>query len=143
MEDNWIPHLRQLPVFHTISRGWILFRVKTKEERKILLENNWKWGPLRFILKKWNVDFEANKEPHNIQKIWSILPGLPMMFWKKEILEAIGGKIGKFIGLEENWEKNVDRICDKILIEVELRDGLFEEILLELQGISWKQRLDY
>ena len=56
------------------------------------------------ILKKWKVDFEADKEPQNVQQFWAILPGLLMMFWHKEILEAIGGKIGKFISLEENWE---------------------------------------
>ena len=55
-----------------------------------------------------------------------------MMFWKKEILEAIGGKIGKFIAMEENWEQKIDKICTKILIEVNLRHRLFKEI------DSWK-----
>ena len=75
--------------------------------------------------------------------MWAILPSLPIMFWKKEFLEAIGGKIGKFIALEENWEQKVDRRCAKILIEVDLCDGLFEEILLELHRSLWWKRLDY
>ena len=58
-------------------------------------------------------------------------------------MEAIGGKIGKFISLEENSEQKVDERCVKILIKVDLQDGLYEEILLELHGSSWKQRLDY
>ena len=33
MQENWSPHLRQLPVFHILSRGWIFFRVKTEVER--------------------------------------------------------------------------------------------------------------
>ena len=61
-----------------------------------------------------------------------------MMFWKKEILEAIGGKIGKFVALEEKWEKKVDRRCEKILIKVDLCNGLFEEIQLELHGSLWQ-----
>ena len=97
-----------------------MFCVKMEAERQILLENNWQWGPSGFILKKWNVDFEAIKEPQNIQKISAILPGLPMMFWKKEILEAIGDKLGKFVSLEEEWEKKVDIRCAKVLIEVAL-----------------------
>ena len=66
-----------------------------------------------------------------------------MMFWQKEIMEAIGSKIGKFIALEEGWEQKVDRRSARILIEVDLRDGLYEEIHLELHGSKWWQRLDY
>ena len=66
-------------------------------------------GALWDDTKKWKVDFEADREPQNVQKVREILPGLPMMFWKKEILEAIGGKIGKFIVPEENWEQKVDK----------------------------------
>ena len=135
--------MQHLPVFHILSHRWILFRVKTEEERQKLLNNSWQWGPFRLILKKWKVDFEANKEPQNVQQVWAILLGLPMMFWKKGILEAIGGKIGKFIALEENWEQKVDRRCAKILIKVDLHAGSFEEILLELHETSWRKRLDY
>ena len=72
------------------------------------------------------MDFDANKEAQNVQKIWAILPGLLMMFWNKEIMEAIGDKIGQFVALEEGWENKVDRRCTKILIEVDLCDGLYE-----------------
>ena len=94
-------------MFHILSRGWILFHVMTKVERQILLDNNWKWGPSGLILKNWSVDFDANREPQNVQNIWAIFPGLPIMFWKKEIMKAIGDKIGKFVALEEEWEQKV------------------------------------
>ena len=55
-------------------------------------------------------------------------------------MEAIGQKIGKFVALEENWEQKVDRRCAKILIEVDLHDGLFEEIQLDIHGSLWRQR---
>ena len=40
-----------------------MFRVKTEAKRQLLLENNWKRGPLGLILKNWSVDFDANREP--------------------------------------------------------------------------------
>ena len=83
------------------------------------------------------MDFDANREPQNVEKIWAILPRLPMMFWKKEILEAIGDKISKFVALEEEWEQKVDRRCAKILIKVDLHDGMYEGINLELHGSLW------
>ena len=52
-------------------------------------------------------------------------------------MEAIGDKIGKFVALEEGWEKKVDRRCTKILIEVDLCDGLYEGIHLEPHGNLW------
>ena len=102
-----------------------MFRVKTEAKRQLLLEINWQWRPSGLILKNWNVDIDANREPQNVQKIWAILLGIPMMFSKKEILEAIRDKISKFVALEEEWEQKVDRRCAKVLIRVELRDGLF------------------
>ena len=66
-----------------------------------MLNNNWKWWPSGLILNNWSVEFDANREPQNMQKLWAILPRLPMMFWKREIMEEIGYKIGKFVALEE------------------------------------------
>ena len=74
MEENWNPHLRQLPMFH------ILLRVKIEVERQLLLRKNWQWGPSKLILKNWSIEFDVNREPRNVQKILAILPGLPMMF---------------------------------------------------------------
>ena len=55
-----------------------------------------------------------------------------MIFWKKPVLEAIRDKLGRFISLEENWDTKTDRRCAKILVEMDLRDGLYEEIKLWL-----------
>ena len=96
--------MQQLLAFHILFHGWIMFRVKTEEEIQKLLNKSWQWGPAGMILKKWKLDFEANREPWNVQQLWAILTGLSLLFWKKEILEAIGGKIGKFIALEEKYE---------------------------------------
>ena len=58
-------------------------------------------------------------------------------------MEAIGDKIRKFVALEEGWEQKVERRCTKILIEFDLREGLYEEIHMELHGSMWRQRLYY
>ena len=66
-----------------------------------------------------------------------------MVFWKQHILEAIGNKIGKFIKLKEDWEDKINRRCARILIELEMRDDLYEKIVIKMNGSSWTQRLDY
>ena len=113
------------------------------EDHSVLLNQNWHWGPSGLILKKWTIDFNAYKEPQNIQKVWVILPGLPVVFWQQKILEAIGNIIGNFVDLEEDWESKLDRRCTKILVELDLRNGLFEELKIVMHGSSWWQLLDY
>ena len=55
-----------------------------------------------------------------------------MIFWQKLVLEAIRDKLGRLISLEENWDKMIDRLLEKILVELDLRDGLYKEIKLEM-----------
>ena len=72
------------------------------EDNSNILNQNRSWGPSGLILRKWVVDFNAYKEPHNVQKIWVILRGISMFFWKPNIFEAIGNRLWKFITLEDN-----------------------------------------
>ena len=53
-------------------------------------------------------------------------------------MEEIGRKISKFIALEDGWEQKVDRRGVRILIEVDLRDVLYDKIHLELHGSMWR-----
>ena len=57
-----------------------------------------------------------------------------MVFWQQHILESIGNKIGKFIKLEDNWAYKVDRRCARILVELDVREGLFKEIIIKMHG---------
>ena len=66
-----------------------------------------------------------------------------MVFWQKHVLEATGNKLGKFIRLEDEWETKVDRRCTRILVEMDIREGLFEELLIVMHGSVWSQCLDY
>ena len=83
------------------------------------------------------VDFNVYRTPHNVEQIWVIVPGLPMVFWQPKIFEAIGNKWGNFIAMEENWEEKLDRRCAQILVEMDMRDGLFEELNIVMHGSVW------
>ena len=65
------------------------------------------------------------------------------MFWEEECMKAIGNRISKFMALEPNWETKVDCRCTRILVELDLKEGLYEEILINMHGSQWKQHLDY
>ena len=83
MEDNWKPVLGYTPSFHVLPRGWFMLKVSKEEERTLLLQKSCSWGPSGLILKKWHIDFNAQKEPHNLQQIWAILPNTSYDFLAK------------------------------------------------------------
>ena len=41
------------------------------------------------------------------------------------------------MALEEDWESKIDRRCARILVEMDLRDGLFEELVINMHGGLW------
>ena len=62
-----------------------------------------------------------------------------MVFWKKMIFEAIGNKLGNFIAIEENWEDKIDRRCNRILVDMNMRNDIYEEIKIIMHGSVWWQ----
>jgi hypothetical protein len=89
------------------------------EDIAALLVRNWEWGPSILISKEWTVNFDPSQELVARNKVWSILPNLPLVFWTKESLETIGNNIGVFIRLEPNWFSKLDRRWAWIQVEVE------------------------
>ena len=66
---NWSNLLGYEPTFYSLPRGWFLIKLQSMEDNCKLLKHNWNWGPSGLILKNWTIDFNAYKEPHNIQKV--------------------------------------------------------------------------
>jgi hypothetical protein len=64
-------------------------------------------------------------------------------FWSREVLEAIGNKLGSFVKLEPNWDSKKDRRWAWIMVEVDVREGLVGNIDLVYAGITWHQKVDY
>ena len=114
--------------FHIISRGWLFFKVRLDEDRRTQLSRNWKWGTTGLFLKEWKINFDVEREPHNLQHIWVLLLGLPMVFGKEDFCIASGNKLGWFVSMEEGWDSKVDKQCTRMLVELDLREGLLEEV---------------
>ena len=66
-----------------------------------------------------------------------------MVFWWEEYLETIGKNLGNFVALEDGWDTKVDRRCMKILVEMDLRNGIFEELVIKMHNSQWRQQMDY
>jgi hypothetical protein len=102
IDQVWTPLLRYAPESHVLSRGWTSFLFNSKKDCLNILCRSWSWSPSGLFLKLWFVDFDPLREPVTHMKVWAILPSLPLAIWTREALEAIGNKIGTFVGLEPN-----------------------------------------
>ena len=65
MDRNWEGELGYRPEFHVLPLGWFLLKLCQEEDGRKLLDRKWQWGPSGLILKKWQIEFDAKKEPYN------------------------------------------------------------------------------
>jgi hypothetical protein len=52
------------------------------------------------------------------------MPGLSLVLWSEIILKKVGNSIGYFVASEEGWLKLEDKIIAKILVKLDLHEGL-------------------
>jgi hypothetical protein len=67
-------------------------------------------------------------------KVWEIRPNLLMIFWHVGMIVAIRNKIGHFFSVEPDWDSKLDCRWDCIQIEIDLKEGLQDEIELAWQS---------
>ena len=75
--------------------------------------------------------------------IWVRLPGLPLHYWKEEHLRAIGNILGTFIEADLAFERTNLKQVARILVNINIREGLAEEMTLTWGPVKIRQVLDY
>jgi hypothetical protein len=114
-----------------LVRGWIHFIVRSNKDVEIIPRKDRIWGPFGLSINKWKLVFDLGKEPSCMQKIWVMLPKSLIELWCRKIMEGIGNFLGNFITLEYKWWNNEDYRVFKLLVEMDLREGLLVEIDIE------------
>jgi hypothetical protein len=91
----------------------------------------------------WHVAFNPEKELIRYRNLWVLMPGCPLAVWNREAFMEIGNSIGKFLYVDPGLLAGSDRRMGKLLVEVDMFDGLSPEIELEWRGVLFVQKLDY
>ena len=75
--------------------------------------------------------------------IWIKLPGLPRQYWTEEHFINIGNILGTF--READLSITIMKVCrvTRILVNINIREGLGEDIQLSWRGVNFTQKLDY
>jgi len=89
------------------------------------------------------VAFDPLTEHFQLRHLWVLLPRLPIHLWNEGALKAIENALGRFISLDNSSLQNTSRKMGRILVEVDIHEGLPEVMDIEWCGHHIKQRLDY
>ena len=95
------------------------------------------------MLKRWRVAFDPSTDHFQYRHLWVIFLGLPLHFWNKGALKAIGKALGRFISLDKTTLSMLTRKVGRVLMAIDIHESLPEMLDIEWRGRHYKQRLDY
>ena len=75
--------------------------------------------------------------------IWVRLLGLPRQYWTEEHFTCIGNILGTFLEVDLSFKITKLRRVAQILVNINVRESLYEEIHLSWGNTFFNQRLDY
>jgi hypothetical protein len=137
LEISKMPHIRLL------TRGWFAFVFSSSDDVDWVLKKVWSFADTPTILKRWTPTFDAKRERVDEEPIWVRLPGLPMQYWNTHRFAAIGNLLGRYLEADMSFEVTGYMTVARILVQINLRKGLYQEITIESVTETFVQTLDY
>lgn len=125
-------------------KGYFIVRFNTEQERdNIIQQGHWFWGSAGLFLTPWFSNFDANIIKVSMIPVWVRLHGLPLHFWHKKVLVAIGNTLGKYLKMDEDRTIRGIFTFARICVEVDMSQGLPDHITLNFNNSQWIRQLDY
>jgi len=122
------------------SKGVFIVKFNTVQEKEnIINKRQWFWGNAGLFMTPWFLEFDAN----TMVPVWDRLHNLRLHFLHHQALEGIGNSVGQFLKID------VDRFIREIFtfaricVEVDLSQGLPDNITLIFNDTHWTQPMDY
>lgn len=141
--ENWKEHVGYVPEVVMLTRGWCTFHFLKPEHGEWVMNRSWALDHTPLLLKHWHPLFDVSRERVDIVQLWVKLHGLPLHYWKEEHLREIGNILGSFIEVDMSFEKTKHQQVARILVNINIREGLAEELNLCWGPTVIKQILDY
>lgn len=142
-EEIWGTLLKELPAIKVLARG--LFSIYFHRAKYIewILSQFWHIELAPVLLKRWDPLFDPEREQLGAGPIWVRLSGLPMQFWTPQVFKRIGYALGTYLEHGQSYERTRIMTMERILVHLDTKVGLEENITLHHKHFSCKQLLDY
>lgn len=143
MEQFWKVELGYAPVVDLLTQGWFVVNFSNEADLWKILNRSWSLDHSPVLLKPWHPMFDASRERVDTIPIWVRLPVLPLHFWSELHLRRIGNILGTFLEADLSFlESHVKQVA-RILVNINIREGLSETINLVWGSEVISQILDY
>jgi hypothetical protein len=143
IHSTWKDELGYLPELVELNRNWYAFTFQNSEHSKWVLSKAWSINNSPLLLKPWNPLFDASTERLDKILVWVRLPALPFHLWSFDYFKKIGNFLGDFLDADMTFEETKQRKVARILVNLNVREGLGEEMDLSWGGYTYAQKLDY
>jgi len=108
-----------------------------------ILNKSWSLDHSPVLLKKWHPMFDASIERVDIIPIWVRMPALPLQYWNEFHLRGIGNMLGTCLDVDLSFLKTHVKQVARVLVSINIREGLAETIKLKWGPDVIIQILDY
>ncbi|KAF1864526.1 hypothetical protein Lal_00021951 [Lupinus albus] len=102
--------------------------------RVVCFVGSWNLKPELLWLSLWTLDFNLTLQKKSHSQCWVKVLGLPQEYWSPRIIFSITGGVGTPISLNEATTNRTFGHFSKVLVEVNLKDNLPDQILVEKEG---------
>lgn len=68
--------------------------------------------------------------------LWVKVPNLPMELWTPKYFRDIGNTLGSYIAVDDNYEKATYQSVGRILVDLDLSQGLFETMEIKVGNLT-------
>lgn len=143
IEENWCPVLGYSPPCVSLVNGWFRFSFRNEADATQILAGLWLCGKSSLVLKRWHDSFDPAKERLLFRHLWVLLPGFPLHFWTLDVCVGIGNRLGRFLFVDESIFSSADKRVARILVEIDISQGLLEELTIVWREYTYVQKLDY
>jgi len=139
----WKVEIGYSPVVDLLTRGWFAVTFTKEEDLEKILNKSWSLDHSPVLLKKWHPMFDASIERVDLIPIWVRMPALPLQYWNELQLRGIGNMLGTVLDVDLSFLKTHMKQVARVLVSINIREGLAETINLKWGPDVITQILDY
>ena len=140
---SWGNQLGYAPEVRELNRGWFAVNLEEEADLRWIQSQCWHIDHSPLLLKPWSPLFDASRERVDVLPIWVRLPALPLHFWDLYHFRRIGEILASFLEADLSFLETKEKKVARILVNINLREGLAESINLEWGPMIIPQILDY
>ncbi|XP_019460018.1 PREDICTED: uncharacterized protein LOC109359778 [Lupinus angustifolius] len=128
----------------SLGKGFYDFAFSSVEDmRHVCSIGSWNLKPGFLKLFLWTPDFIPSVQKLSHTQCWVRIHNLPQEYWSPKIIFSIAGGVGTPISLDDATQSRSFGHFAKVMVEINLKDKLPEQILVEREGFAFFVSLEY